>query len=83
MKMIDEAHMSQEGDEEEEKKQQMQNAFDCQSSSSADSFYEWNKVYPPRNQKKYIELKDLNEKDFLELIDAKNQDKRFYGWLNF
>ena len=61
----------------------MQNAFDCQSTPSSDSFYEWNKVYPPRNQKKYIELKDLNEKDFLELIDAKNQDKRFYGWLNF
>jgi hypothetical protein len=31
----------------------------------------------------HIELKDLTEKDFLDLIDAKNQDKRFYGWLHF
>jgi len=28
-------------------------------------------------------LKDLSERDFIDLIDAKNQDKRFYGWLNF
>ena len=82
--MINEAHMSQEGDEEEEKKQQMVDDFDCKSSSSSvDNFYEWNKVYPPKSQRKYIELKDLNEGDFLELIEAKNQDKRFYGWLNF
>ena len=46
-------------------------------SSSEDSFFEWNRVKPPRSQKKYIELRDLNEKDFLELIEAKNQDKRF------
>ena len=31
----------------------------------------------------HIELKDLKEKDFLDLIEAKNQDKRFYGWLHF
>jgi len=31
----------------------------------------------------HIELKDLSEKDFLELIEGKNQDKRFYGWLHF
>lgn len=31
----------------------------------------------------HIELKDLKERDFLDLIDAKNQDKRFYGWLHF
>ena len=50
----------------------MQVDYECQSSSSVDSFYEWNKVYPPKNQKKYIELKDLNERDFLSMIDAKN-----------
>ena len=31
----------------------------------------------------HIELKDLSEQDFLDLIDAKNQDRRFYGWLHF
>lgn len=31
----------------------------------------------------HIELRDLKEKDFLDLIEAKNQDKRFYGWLHF
>lgn len=44
---------------------------------------EWTKVRPPRSQRKHIELKDLTENDFLGLIEAKNQDKRFYGWLNF
>ena len=34
-------------------------------------------------KRKHIELKDLTEDDFLSLIEAKNQDKRFYGWLNF
>ena len=32
---------------------------------------------------KTIELKDLTEQNFLDLLDAKNQDKRFYGWLHF
>ena len=31
----------------------------------------------------HIELKDLKEKDFLDLIESKNQDRRFYGWLHF
>ena len=31
----------------------------------------------------HIELRDLKEKDFHDLIEAKNQDKRFYGWLHF
>lgn len=31
----------------------------------------------------HIELKDLTEKDFEDLLAAKNQDKRFYGWLHF
>ena len=31
----------------------------------------------------HIELKDLSEKDFVSLIEGKNQDKRFYGWLHF
>ena len=30
-----------------------------------------------------LELKDLSEANFLDLIDSKNQDKRFYGWLKF
>ena len=28
-------------------------------------------------------MKDLSEKDFSDLIAAKNQDKRFYEWLHF
>ncbi len=31
----------------------------------------------------HIELKDLTEHDFEDLIADKNQDKRFYGWLHF
>lgn len=31
----------------------------------------------------HIELKDLSEKDFVDLIASKNQDTRFYGWLHF
>lgn len=33
--------------------------------------------------KGHIELKDLKEKDFLELIESKNSDKRFYCMLHF
>ena len=44
---------------------------------------EWTKVRPPRSQRQHIELKDITENDFLSMIEAKNQDKRFYGWLNF
>jgi hypothetical protein len=36
-----------------------------------------------RQKQATINLKDLTESDFLELIEAKNQDKRFFGWLNF
>jgi hypothetical protein len=37
-----------------------------------------------RNKKGgFIELRDLAESDFLDLIGSKNQDKRFYSWLNF
>lgn len=36
-----------------------------------------------RQKQATIDLKDLTESDFLELIDSKNQDKRFFGWLNF
>ena len=42
----------------------------------------WTQVQRNR-RKKHVELKDLSEDTFLQLIDAKNQDKRFYGWLNF
>ncbi len=48
--------------------------------SQADS-EEWTTAGPRR--KRHIELRDLTEQTFLELIEAKNQDKRFYGWLNF
>lgn len=36
-----------------------------------------------KERKETINLKDITESDFLELIDMKNQDKRFFGWLNF
>lgn len=36
-----------------------------------------------QRQKPIIELRDLSENDFLDLIDSKNQDKRFYSWLHF
>ena len=42
---------------------------------------EWTRVRYRR--RKHIELRDLTEQDFIDLIEAKNQDKRFYGWLNF
>jgi hypothetical protein len=42
----------------------------------------WNQVQRNR-RKNHVELKDLSEENFLQLIDFKNQDKRFYGWLNF
>jgi hypothetical protein len=29
-----------------------------------------------------VDLKDLSENNFLELIASKNQDKRFYHWLH-
>ena len=54
----------------------------CQNEIVYSDDEEWIKVRPPR-RKKLIELKDLKENDFLSLIEAKNQDKRFYGWLNF
>lgn len=34
------------------------------------------------NAKEIHHLKDLRENTFLDLIAAKNQDKRFYGWLH-
>lgn len=43
----------------------------------------WKKVRPRKHSKQHIELKDLTENDFTSLIEAKNQDKRFYSWLNF
>lgn len=52
-----------------------------------ESFNDWNLV-SDRNErtkklKATINLKDITETHFLELIEAKNQDKRFFGWLNF
>jgi hypothetical protein len=34
-------------------------------------------------QRQMIDLKDLTEKNFNDLLGAKNQDKRFYSWLHF
>lgn len=52
-----------------------------------ESFNDWNLVSDRKERlrqgKATINLKDLTESDFLELIEAKNQDKRFFGWLNF
>ena len=43
--------------------------------------------YIHKDQKKtgktHIDLKNLSEQNFLDLIEAKNQDKRFYSWLHF
>ena len=50
-------------------------------SMQADPEQDWTRV--KRRRKQHIELKDLTEENFLSLIDSKNQDKRFYGWLNF
>jgi hypothetical protein len=36
-----------------------------------------------QKEKKHIDLKDISEQKFIDLIGAKNQDKRFYGWLHF
>ncbi len=33
-------------------------------------------------KKRHIDLKDLSKQDFLDLTEAKNQDKRFYHWLH-
>lgn len=35
-----------------------------------------------KENRKIVDLKDLSENNFLELIAAKNQDKRFYHWLH-
>lgn len=54
---------------------------------SIDNEGEWKLVSDRKErQQKYkatINLKDLKESDFLEMIDSKNQNKRFFGWLNF
>ena len=49
--------------------------------SQGDSELEWQRVRPRR--RRHIELRDLSEQNFLDLIEMKNQDKRFFGWLNF
>ena len=37
---------------------------------------------PEQKPAKIIDLQDLKEDNFLNLIAAKNQDKRFYHWLH-
>jgi hypothetical protein len=55
--------------------------------SMIDEISEWHVVEDRSEKAKKrtatINLKDITESDFLELIDSKNQDKRFFGWLNF
>ena len=46
-----------------------------------DSYDDWERVKPRR--KTHIELRDLTENDFLDLIASKNQNERFSAWLNF
>ena len=36
-----------------------------------------------KNKIEAINLKDISEEKFQDLIAAKSQDKRFYGWLHF
>ena len=43
----------------------------------------WDRAKKGRRKKTHIELRELSEHDFLDLIDSKNQDKRYHGWLNF
>ena len=62
-------------DEEERKSQEEMKA----SENQQDDYLTLEK---PRKKKGHIDLKDLREEDFLDLIAAKNQDKRFYGWLH-
>lgn len=50
--------------------------------SEGEDFTGWQKV-PRRTRKNHVELRDLRERDFIDLIDGKNQDKRYYGWLNY
>ena len=59
------------------KEARAQSEGDC----SFDDQDSWKKV--KARKYKHIELKDLTENDFTSLIEAKNQDKRFYSWLNF
>lgn len=65
--MVDEEHLSQEED---------QPTTEQFSFGIPDDFTQ-------QRQKPIIELRDLSENDFLDLIDSKNQDKRFYSWLHF
>ena len=37
----------------------------------------------PSKRKRHIDLKDLTEQNFLDLVADKKQDNRFYGWLHF
>ena len=45
--------------------------------------YNTPKKQTERAQLMHYDLKDLSEQNFLDLIGAKNQDKRFYSWLHF
>lgn len=97
MKMIDEVDEG-DAEGSDNSKHEPHELVDVNSSSNHESLNEdlrkdegffngWNIVSDRkdrvRQKQATIDLKDLTESDFLELIDSKNQDKRFFGWLNF
>lgn len=79
--MIDEEHLSQE----EEKSPLPEDLLDVSDESDHIDDHltdDWKKVRSDRRNQ-HIELKDLTEENFLQLTESKNQDARFYSWLNF
>ena len=92
MLMIDEVHTSEESENlshhskhqhaAEQSGGHFMEDFGPENEEMTDEF-SWQKVTQRKHRRKHIELKDLTENDFLSMIEAKNQDKRFYGWLNF
>ena len=44
---------------------------------------EFFKLFKKEKNPPHINLKDISEEKFLDILAAKNQDKRFYGWLHF
>lgn len=94
--MIDEEMNSSYGEEEEAKENiQMEDTEDQNQlivdDTALNQFDEFNQFrYNEFDAAKYdkenkttIDLKDLTENNFIDLLAAKNQDKRFYSWLHF
>jgi len=81
------AQVNDESDDEEKQELEVEeDVEEAEAYDGDDDFFGWTKVRQNRKQRKIertVELKDLKERDFHELIEAKNQDKRFFGWLHF